>query len=117
MIFDAPPPDAPVDQGDIIDGCPLHHLESFDLTSLLAERELESVVIHVQPSPCPHPNLRLGSEEEFRRLGRRSSRSSGHGGARHSQGSRRARFNPQRPSLRLVLPAQLRAGRLTGISG
>lgn len=44
MIFDLPPLDAPIDQGDIIDGCPLHHLESFDLASLLAERELESVV-------------------------------------------------------------------------
>jgi hypothetical protein len=44
MIFDSPPPDAPVDQGDIIDGCPLHHLESFDLATLLAEREPESVV-------------------------------------------------------------------------
>ena len=44
MIFEAPLPDAPVDQGDIIDGCPLHHLESFDRASLLAERELDSVV-------------------------------------------------------------------------
>jgi hypothetical protein len=44
MIFDAPLPDAPVDQGDIIDGCPLQHLESFNLATLLAEREPESVV-------------------------------------------------------------------------
>ena len=44
MIFEAPLPDASVDQGDIIDGCPLHHLESFDRASLLAERELDSVV-------------------------------------------------------------------------
>ena len=44
MIFDAPPPDAPVDQANIIDGCPLHHLESFDLATLLAERESDSVV-------------------------------------------------------------------------
>ena len=57
MIFDAPPLNAPVDQGDIIDGCPLHHLESFDLASLLAERELESVVstysrVLVQTQTC-----------------------------------------------------------------
>ena len=44
MIFDSPLPDAPVDQGDIIDGCPLHHLESIDLSTLLAEREPGSIV-------------------------------------------------------------------------
>lgn len=44
MIFDSPLPDALVDQGDIIDGCPLHHFESFVLATLLAEREPESVV-------------------------------------------------------------------------
>ncbi|MCY2988302.1 MAG: hypothetical protein NTY19_10635 [Planctomycetota bacterium] len=44
MIFDSPPPDAPVDQGDIIDGCPLQHLATFDVTDLLAERAPDSVV-------------------------------------------------------------------------
>ena len=44
MIFDTPPPDAPIDQGDIIDGCPLQYLDSFDVATLLAEREPESVV-------------------------------------------------------------------------
>ena len=44
MIFDSPTPDALLDQGDIIDGCPLHHLDSFDVETMLAEREPESVV-------------------------------------------------------------------------
>jgi hypothetical protein len=44
MIFDSPPPDAPVDQGDIIVGCPLHHLASFDVADLLAQRAPDSVV-------------------------------------------------------------------------
>ncbi len=34
MIFDSPRPEAPVDQGDIIDGCPLHHVASFDVADL-----------------------------------------------------------------------------------
>ena len=44
MIFDSPPLDAPVDQGDIIDGCPLHHLACFDVADLLAQRAPVSVV-------------------------------------------------------------------------
>ncbi len=44
MIFDLPPPEDPVDQGDIIDGCPLFHHETFDLAALLSERELDTVV-------------------------------------------------------------------------
>ena len=44
MIFDSPRPEAPVDQGDIIDGCPLHHVASFDVADLLAQRAPDSVV-------------------------------------------------------------------------
>jgi hypothetical protein len=44
MIFDSPALDDPVDQGDIIDGCPLHHLASFDVADLLAQRAPGSVV-------------------------------------------------------------------------
>ncbi len=44
MIFDLPAPDAPVDQGDIIDGCPLYHIASFDVLDLLAQRAPESIV-------------------------------------------------------------------------
>jgi len=44
MIFDSPPLEDPVDQGDIIDGCPLHHVAAFDIADLLAQRAPDSVV-------------------------------------------------------------------------
>jgi hypothetical protein len=49
MIFDTPRLDDPVDQGDIIDGCPLHHVAAFDIADLLAQRARDSVVM---PDVC-----------------------------------------------------------------
>ncbi len=43
MIFESLPPDDPVDQGDVIDGCPFHHVASFGVADLLAQRAPDSV--------------------------------------------------------------------------
>jgi hypothetical protein len=70
MIFEVPPTDSPVDQGDIIDGCPLHHLESFDRERLLAERELDSVVCTYSRVVVLTQTCDLASEEMLRRVSR-----------------------------------------------
>ena len=43
MIFRRPPPDAPVDQGDVIDGCPLVTVSDFDERALQTIRVDEAV--------------------------------------------------------------------------
>src|SRR5712664_3774837 len=45
MIYDSPSADAPIDQGDIIDGCPLFHLATFNAARVIA-RELNSLEIY-----------------------------------------------------------------------
>jgi hypothetical protein len=51
MIYRAPSPEDPLDQGDITDGCPLVYVSRFDpenLTSLKTEHTLHRVVVLTQ---------------------------------------------------------------------
>lgn len=51
MIYRLPPPDAPVDQADLIDRCPLLSISSFDvqaLESVLVNRGLSRIVVLTQ---------------------------------------------------------------------
>src|SRR5262249_41624937 len=51
MIYRRPAPDDPVDQGDIVDGCPLLYVGGFhpaDLTSLATEHVLQRVLVLTQ---------------------------------------------------------------------
>ena len=51
MIFRRPPPDAPVDQGDVIDGCPLVTVSDFDeraLQTIHVDEAIERVVVLTQ---------------------------------------------------------------------
>jgi hypothetical protein len=59
MIFRFPPPEAPIDQGDILDGCPLLYLEGFDLkdlASLEIAHALQRIVVLTQT--CDLANLK-----------------------------------------------------------
>jgi hypothetical protein len=33
MIYDAPPPDAPLDQGDLVDGCPVNLVRTYEASA------------------------------------------------------------------------------------
>jgi hypothetical protein len=44
MIYDSPLPDDPIDQGDIIDGCPILHVADFDVDEL-GRLDLDSLEI------------------------------------------------------------------------
>ena len=51
MIYRQPPPEAPVDQGDVIDGCPLLATLDFDLASpeaIMVDHTIARVVVLTQ---------------------------------------------------------------------
>ena len=48
MIYDLPTDGAPIDQGDIIDGCPVLHVASFNVDDF----ETESESLEIEGSFC-----------------------------------------------------------------
>ncbi len=61
MIYRQPPSDARVDQGDVIDGCPVSNVEDFDQKTLTAfefEYSIERVVVLTQTCDLANQKVR-----------------------------------------------------------
>ena len=61
MIYRLPPPDAPIDQGDLIDGCPVSGVDDFDeqvLTNFEFEHSIERVVVLSQTCDLANHKVR-----------------------------------------------------------
>ena len=59
MIYRRPPPDSPVDQGDVIDGCPILSIGEFEIAApelCVVDRALTRVIVLTQT--CDFANLK-----------------------------------------------------------
>ena len=60
MIYDQPANDAAIDQGDLIEGCPVIRLKAVPTGT----NALEPVALHLEPDCRPNADLRFGKRQD-----------------------------------------------------